>query len=94
MLRRHGFLTAGALALVLLFGSPLAADPGSRRAAGEGLWASFWSWVAVWAEEGLSIDPNCQPRTDEGPMIDPDGLRLDSTDKPTVDAGASIDPNG
>lgn len=58
MLRRQGFLTAGALALVLLLGSPLAADSDSRRAVGEGLWAGFWNWVASWAEEGLSIDPN------------------------------------
>lgn len=87
MSRAKGTVIAGAVALALMLGSPLMADPGTRRAVGEGWLATLWNWVASWAEEGWSIDPNGKPTTDEGPMSAPDG-------KPTTDEGWSIDPDG
>lgn len=94
MLRKEGFRIAGALALVLLLASPLAADPGSRRVGAEGWLTILWSWVANWAEEGPPSDPNGRPTTDAGPATDPDGVKLDTTDTPTTDDGPMSDPNG
>lgn len=94
MLRKEGFRIAGALALVLMLASPLAAASGSRRMGAEGWLNILWSWVAGWAEDGPMIDPNGRPTTDDGLSIDPDGVKLDSTGQPTTDAGPMIDPNG
>lgn len=94
MLRKEGFRIAGALALVLLLASPLAADPGSRRVGAEGWLTILWSWVAGWAEDGPMIDPDGRPTTDDGASIDPNGVKLDSMGKPTTDDGPMSDPNG
>lgn len=103
MSRGKGTVIAGAVALALMLGSPLKADPGSRRAVGEGWLATLWSWAASWAEEGWMIDPNGKPTTDAGPMSDPNGVRAPTTDdgpmidpngQPTTDEGPMTDPNG
>lgn len=48
---------------------------------------SLWGFLkAVWEEEGGSLDPSGQPRTNEGSSLDPSGS--------TVDEGGSLDPDG
>lgn len=52
-----------------------------------GLLSTLWSFVAaLWEEEGGSLDPNGQPRPNEGGFIDPDGK--------STDEGSDLDPNG
>lgn len=103
MSRAKGTVIAGAVALALMLGSPLMADPGTHRTVGERWLATLWSWAVSWVEDGWSIDPNGKPTMDDGPMSDPNGVRAPATDdgpmtdpngQPTSDAGPMSDPNG
>lgn len=48
---------------------------------------AMWSFLTnLWAASGGSLDPNGQPRPNEGSSLDPDGS--------TADEGGSLDPDG
>ncbi|HEX5716474.1 MAG TPA: hypothetical protein VF179_09960 [Thermoanaerobaculia bacterium] len=80
MLRRGGTSLAGALALAALLGLPPDRGLGS-------LWSWIWSAVtAASCDDGLSIDPNGCPRSQE--------QEDEGQPPPTKDDGPLIDPNG
>lgn len=60
----------------------------------------FWSLLrSVWEEEGGSLDPDGQPRPNEGSSLDPSGSTGDEgsdldPDGSTTDEGSDLDPNG
>ncbi len=82
-----------ALLLLLLTLAPALSWAGPRRlemrdeAVKGRFLPTLWSFVkALWAEEGSSLDPSGQPRTNEGGSLDPSGGRTDE--------GSDIDPDG
>lgn len=86
------------VAVVLLVAcvfTPTLSWSAERRSEGRGeitiptgrLLPAFWNLLrSMWAEEGGSLDPSGQPRSDEGSSLDPDGLKADE--------GSDIDPDG
>jgi hypothetical protein len=55
--------------------------------------------TAIWEREGSSLDPNGQPRPNEGGSLDPDGSTADNGGSldpsgSTADEGSSLDPSG
>lgn len=63
-------------------------EPRDRAAILKGrLLPTMWRFLrAMWEEEGPSLDPDGQPRPNEGGSLDPSGS--------TADTGGSLDPNG
>ena len=48
---------------------------------------ALWGFLgSVWEKSGASLDPDGQPRPNEGSSLDPSGS--------TADEGASLDPSG
>jgi hypothetical protein len=73
MFRRGGIRFGGVLALLLLLGAPLAAEPRGGSGAGLDL-GSFWSRVVQWIE--VSLNPwsaQKEAACELGPGIDPNG---------------------
>jgi hypothetical protein len=84
---------AGFLLLVLLLAPAFAgaAERHSDRAPAPreqvSPWHAVWSILArIWEAAGSSLDPNGQPRPDNGGSLDPSGS--------TADEGSSLDPDG
>ena len=63
-------------------------SPESRDEAVQGRFLpTLWSFVkALWEENGGSLDPDGQPRPNEGSDLDPSGSRTDT--------GSDLDPDG
>lgn len=83
-------LTALLLLLLTLMPALSWAGPRTepRDETGKGrLLTTLWSFVkAVWEQEGSSLDPDGQPRPNEGSDLDPNGN--------TADEGSDLDPDG
>jgi hypothetical protein len=96
--RKAWFMAAMLAALLIVpFGSAEAA--GGEERGGLDLWSRLIGWLsakagsvtAVWANDGLAIDPFGRPnaQTDDGAAIDPFGRA-----NAQADDGAAIDPDG
>jgi hypothetical protein len=96
---RKAWFAAVMLAMLLIvpFGSAEAAGGGERGSLG--LWSPLFGWLsaqarrvtAIWANDGLAIDPDGRPNAqpDDGSQIDPFGRA-----NAQADDGAAIDPFG
>lgn len=63
--------------------------PGPREVVilGGRLLPALWGFIrSVWEKAGASLDPDGQPRPNEGASLDPSGS--------TADEGSSLDPSG
>ncbi len=74
------------LAPALSWAGPRGPEPREEAVMGR-LLPKLWSFVkALWEENGSSLDPNGQPRPNEGSSLDPSGS--------TADEGSDLDPSG
>ena len=63
------------------------AGPSRDEAVKDTFLLKLWSFVkTLWEENGSSLDPNGEPRPNEGSDLDPDGS--------TADTGSDLDPSG
>jgi hypothetical protein len=74
------------LAPALSWAGPRRPEPRDEAVKGRFL-PTLWSFVkALWEENGGSLDPDGQPRPNEGGSLDPSGSRGDT--------GSDLDPDG